>query len=121
MLRKIGLCLLGLILLVGGLLYIALKDNPARAALGERKQVQTTDAEIHYFVSGDEQAKPVALLPSYARSVSDFNELVAQLNQQGYKTIAMQPRGIDGSSLSGLEMTYAVYAADLAAALQEWR
>ena len=99
------------------LAFVALRDIPARDARGERRETRSGDAEIHYFASGDASAPPVALLPSYARSASDFNELVAELNGAGYRTLAMQPRGIDGSTLPSWRMTLHGYAADLRAVL----
>lgn len=117
MLRKLAYGLLALIAIVSLLLYLALADNPARPALGERKVTSSTDAEVHYFVSGSEAASPVLLLPSYARSVSDFNELVVALNQAGFRTLAVQPRGIDGSTLPSLDTSFHTYAADVAAVL----
>jgi pimeloyl-ACP methyl ester carboxylesterase len=57
------------------------------------------------------------LLASYARSVSDFNELVEDLNGAGYTTLAMQARGIGASRPLNFSMTYSDYATDLIAAL----
>lgn len=117
MLKKILLAFVMLLLLLSTVLLLALRDNPARPAVGERKVAAVGEAEIHYFVNGPASSQPVVLLPSYARSVSDFNELVAQLTQQGYRSLAMLPRGIDGSSLTSLDLRYADYAQDLAAVL----
>jgi len=117
MLRKGVSLLVVLLALLLTLAAVALRDNPARDARGERRETRSGDAEIHYFVSGNEAASPVALLPSYARSASDFNELVAELNGAGYRTLAMQPRGIDGSTLPGWHMTLHGYARDLQAVL----
>ena len=116
--RKLLLIVVVIVLLVGLLVALALKDTPARAAAGERRVAVTDALEINYFTSGPADGAPVLLLPSYARSVSDFNELVAVLNTAGYRTIAMQPRGIDGSSLPDLNMSYHDYAADLMSVLQ---
>lgn len=113
-------CLIGLLIILLIIVLIgayAISDNEARPALGEGKFVTSGDAEIHYFVSGSHTADPVVLLPSYARSVSDFNELVVALVNAGYRTIAMQPRGVDGSTLPSLQTTFHTYAADLAAVL----
>ena len=117
MLRKGLLLLVALLALLLTLAFVALRDNPARDARGERRLARSGDAKIHYFASGNEAAPPVALLPSYARSASDFNELVAELNGAGYRTLAMQPRGIDGSTLPSWHMTLHGYAGDLRAVL----
>lgn len=98
-------------------LFLALRDNPTRAVSGERKTVANGNVEVHYFVSGEQTAPPVVLLASYARSVADFNELVESLVSAGYRTIAVQHRGIDGSSLVLSGNTFHDYAADLAAVL----
>lgn len=111
----IGLIVLGCLLGAG--IFAALRDNPARPAIGERKIAEGPDARIHYFARGPAEASTVALVPSYARSASDFNELVADLNRAGYRTLAMQPRGIDGSELPDLQPTLHSYATDLAAVL----
>jgi pimeloyl-ACP methyl ester carboxylesterase len=95
----------------------AMRDNPARDAIGERRTAVSSGAEIHYFMAGPESEPVVALVPSYARSASDFNELVTELSAAGYRTLAMQPRGIDGSSLTPLPDSLHTYAADLAAVL----
>ena len=116
--RNLLFIVVALVLVLALLSAVALKDNPARAAAGERRVVATDTVEINYFIRGPAGGTAVALLPSYARSVSDFNELVEVLNTAGYRTIAMQPRGIDGSSLPGLNVSYHDYAADLLSVLQ---
>jgi pimeloyl-ACP methyl ester carboxylesterase len=117
MLRKSLLLLVALLALLLTLAFVSLRDNPARSALGERRVTRSGEAKIHYFASGDAAAPAVALLPSYARSASDFNELAAELNGAGYRTLAMQPRGIDGSTLPSWQMTLHGYAEDLRAVL----
>ena len=144
---KFGLGLIALLLalsLAAG--FAALRDNRARPAAGVSRIVPSGEAEIEYLVgeplrpaassgsgpagslvSGEPAATPpgeptaaprtVVLLASYARSASDFNELAAALNAGGYRTITMQPRGMEGSSLPDLDPTLATYAADLAAIL----
>lgn len=112
---------LALVLLLAaavGLLGFALRDNPARPAVGQAKTVRSGDAEIRYFVGGPRDGGAVALVPSFGRSASDFNELVADLHAAGCRTLAMQPRGIDGSTLPSSEVTLHTYAADLAAVVE---
>ena len=114
------------LLLIGGLitaagaviLYrMALRDNPARPAVGEAREALSGDAIIEYRASGPKTGVPVLLFPSFARSAADFNELVGALSQAGFHTLAVQPRGIEGSSLPPGEFTYHTYAGDLAAVL----
>lgn len=94
---------------------LALRDNPGRPVIGERHRVTTGDIDLSYFVRGTGQ--PVVLLPSFGRSASDFNELVEQLNQQGFLTLALEPRGVNGSAWSGFNITLHTYADDVASVL----
>lgn len=113
--RRILLGLAGLLAILAALAFAALRDNPARSATGERRTTESGEAVVHYFVSGSGGGMTVMLLPSYGRSASDFNELVSTLNRSGYRTLAVQPRGIDGSTLPSLQVTLHTFAADLAA------
>ena len=61
------------------------------------------------------------LLPSYARSVSDMNELATALHDAGYGTVAIQPRGVDGSSLPSTDITLHTLAGDVDAVLSAER
>lgn len=101
---------------------LGLRDNPGRAAIGAAAVTVSGGATIEYFVSGPEGGYPVVvLLPSYARSVSDFNELAYSLNQAGYLTVAVNLRGVEGSSLPDTDMTLHDYAADVKAVLDAER
>ena len=104
--------------LIGTLLFVALSDNPAGPATGERRIAAGPAGEIHYYAGGPASAPVIALVPSFARSASDFNELVRGLNRGGYRTLAIQPRGIDGSELPSRQLTLHDYAADLRAMLE---
>jgi pimeloyl-ACP methyl ester carboxylesterase len=117
MLRKSLLVLAALVAAIALIAFAALRDDPARPATGERRTVRSGDAEIHYFVGGPRAGNPVALVPSFGRSASDFNELVHVLNEAGHRTIAMQPRGIDGSTLPSLQVSLHTYATDLEAVI----
>ncbi len=117
MIRKLAIVGAALLAALALLAFIALRDNPARPALGERRTADSDGAAIHYFVSGPAGGSMVALVPSYARSASDFNELVVALHAAGHRTLAMQPRGIDGSSLPSMRTSLHSYATDLMAAL----
>ena len=113
-------------LAVGGLIAVAaaailycvaLRDNPARSAAGEARQAASGEARIEYRASGPDTGTAVLLFPSFARSAADFNELVADLSQAGFRTLAVQPRGVEGSTLPSGDLTYHTYAGDLAAVL----
>jgi len=119
MLKKIAIGLLITAALIVALISYALSDNPARPAAGSAKTADSNGVAIEYFVSGDDSAETLVLQASYARSGSDFNELVAELNAAGYRTLVMQARGIDGSELPSLNATLFDYADDLAAVLDQ--
>lgn len=98
------------------LLMLGVRDNPGREPIGAASVTSSGGATIEYFVNGSRGSYPVVvLLPSYARSVSDFNELVSSLNQAGYQTVAVNPRGVGGSSLPDIDLTLHDYAADVKA------
>lgn len=119
MLKKIALGLVVSAALLIALISYALQDNPARPAVGTAKVVDNGGIQIEYFISGDPDTskETLVLQASYARSGSDFNELVAELNIHGYRTLIMQARGIDGSELPSLQTNLFDYAGDLAAVL----
>lgn len=112
-----------LVLLVCGVVLatIALRDNRAREATGQQRFADSGGVAIAYLLrepaEGSEARSVIALLPSYARSASDFNELVPALNAAGHRTIAMQPRGVEGSELPSFDTTLDTYAEDLLAVL----
>ncbi|MGH0031368.1 MAG: alpha/beta fold hydrolase [Myxococcota bacterium] len=114
--RKLGIALAVLLNLSALLLYAALRDREARPAVGERRVARPDGGRLHYFAAGPEDGAVVALFPGYARSASDFNELVSALNQAGHRTLALQPRGVDGSALSFPDDLHG-YAEDLRAML----
>ncbi len=62
---------------------------------------------------------PIVLLASFARSVADFNELTASLSAAGYRTLAIESRGIGGSGGGGpgQDLTLHDLAADVAVVL----
>lgn len=96
---------------------VVLRDLPARPAAGEARFAVEGGATIEYRVSGDPGDPAVVLFPSFGRSAADFNELVAALSEAGYRTLAVQPRGVEGSSLPSGEITYHTYASDIGAVL----
>lgn len=117
MMRKLLAALLAAGLIATALIGLALRDNPARTALGEARVVDHDGVQVQYFVSGVADAPLVPLLASYARSASDFNELALALNAAGYRTLTLQARGVEGSALPSMRPSLFDYASDLAAAL----
>lgn len=95
---------------------LALQDRPARQAVGEGRIAHGAAGAIAYFASGS--GPSVVLLPSFARAASDFNELAAALNQAGYRTLAVQPRGVGGSALGRYGATLHDFAHDVESVLK---
>jgi pimeloyl-ACP methyl ester carboxylesterase len=94
--------ILGKILIVGlalaALYAIWHSPKPARAALGAQSFVVRPDgAKIAWYAQG--QGPRVVLLASLGRSVSDFNELSQELVTAGYRTVAVEVRGIGASTI----------------------
>jgi pimeloyl-ACP methyl ester carboxylesterase len=117
---RISAIALSLLIALGGVVIFAVtRNSPARAALGEPRQAATNDAQIEYFIAGPTPGQSVVLLPSFARSVSDLNELATALHVSGYRTIAVQPRGIDGSTLPSTDITLHTLALDVVAVLDQ--
>lgn len=117
MIRKCVLALIGCTIIIAVLGFVALRDNPARPVIGEPREADNHGVILRYYVSGPDDRGVVVLLPSYARSGSDFNELVERVNLAGYRTLVLQARGIDGTELPGYNLTLFDYADDLAAVL----
>lgn len=67
-----------------------------RLAIGVSRLYTRGRVSIESFDRGS--GIPLVLLPGLGRSVSDFNELVLRLNTKGVRTIAIQLRGIGGST-----------------------
>jgi pimeloyl-ACP methyl ester carboxylesterase len=111
------LALIGCTIIIAALGFVALRDNPARPVIGEPREADNHGVILRYYVSGPDDREVVVLLPSYARSGSDFNELVERVNLAGHRTLVLQARGIDGTELPGYNLTLFDYADDLAAVL----
>lgn len=114
--KRLGLLAVATTLLLALCAALALHDRPAREALGERRVAQGSAGAIEYFVLGS--GPTVVLLPSFARAASDFNELAVALSRAGYRTLAVQPRGVDGSALGSYGATLHDFARDVVSVLQ---
>ena len=66
-----------------------------RPAVGRSLLLTRNKVVINYFISGS--GETVLLLPAFARAASDYNELVASLNAAGYRTVAIELRGMGQS------------------------
>jgi pimeloyl-ACP methyl ester carboxylesterase len=117
LIKKCVLALIGCTIVIGVFGFAALRDNPARPVIGEPRNTDNHGVILRYYISGPDDREVVVLLASYARSGSDFNELVERINRAGYRTLVLQARGIDGTELPGYNFTLFDYAEDLAAVL----
>lgn len=117
MLKRLAIIFTVVVAATAGVVSYSLKDNPARIVSGHEKIIERHGMAIQYFISGPEHGETLVLQASYARSGSDFNELVAHLNRAGYRTLIMQARGVDGTGLPSLRTTLFDYADDLAAVI----
>jgi len=109
--RVLALC--GLVVAVGilaGAIHVgtSLLGRGGRAVEGQRFVVASEAGhDIVYFERTPEaneaspQPIPIVLLASFARSVADFNELTRSLSAAGYRTLAIESRGIGGSGGGG--------------------
>ena len=103
----IGVLLSILLVLAGAALYvgISITGRGGRPVAGVRGEAEAASREIVYYVrrpaDRPSNSTPVVLSASFARSVSDFNELTASLVEAGYLTIAIESRGIGGSQGGG--------------------
>lgn len=77
------------------------------------------DVSLTYFLQGPEQGETVVLLPGMGRGACEFRELAAALNKAGYRTVAIQPRGIGRSGPILTEPTYEQFADDVALVLKD--
>lgn len=77
------------------------------------------DVNLTYFLQGPEQGETVVLLPGLGRGAGEFRELAAILNKAGYRTVAIQPRGIGRSGPILTKPTYEQFADDVALVLKD--
>lgn len=71
------------------------------------------DLTVHLHGEG----RPVLMLASLGRTASDFDALAAELAGAGYGAMALEPRGLHGSSVALSDITLADLADDVAYAL----
>ena len=119
MIKKFALVILGTAIFIGISSAVILLDNPARPVVGQPLLADNQGIDVRYYISGPDNAEVVVLLASYARSGSDFNELVDRVNRAGYRALILQARGIDGTGLPRYNVTLFDYADDLAAVLNQ--
>jgi pimeloyl-ACP methyl ester carboxylesterase len=64
-------------------------------AVGTSRLCAAGNVVLNYFVSGS--GETVVLLPAFARPASSLNDLATMLNAAGYRTVAVEPRGVGRS------------------------
>ena len=82
------------------LAWLPRTGRAARRPFGLRHEAPLADGGRIVFWRWGE-GRTVVLLASMGRSVSDFNELARDLNAEGYAILALESRGIGGSSGGG--------------------
>ena len=82
----------------------------ARPPIGEENLITESGSTIAYYTYG--KGDTVVLLASAGRSVSDFNELAVILANNGYRTVAVESRGVGKSSLPDDEYNLHALAED---------
>ncbi|MBW1985194.1 MAG: alpha/beta hydrolase [Deltaproteobacteria bacterium] len=73
------------------------KPGEARPPIGEEHLLSESGMSIAYYIYGE--GDTIVLLASAGRSVSDFNELAINLADNGFRTVAVESRGVGKSSL----------------------
>ena len=95
-----------LLLLAAGVWVNNLRPAPskkARKAVGVKTAFnpivseRVGDLTVEYYSSGE--GPRVVLIASAGREASDFNELVAELNREGYRTLTVEHMGIGQTTL----------------------
>ena len=77
------------------------------------------DEQLTYFLQGPADGEVVVMLPGMGRGADEFRELAAALNKAGYRTVAMQPRGIGRSGPVLTDPTYEKFADDIELTLND--
>lgn len=77
------------------------------------------DVSITYYMQGPDQGEVIVLLPGMGRGADEFRELAAALNKAGYRTVAIQPRGIGRSGPILTSPSYDQFAEDVALVLKD--
>jgi len=97
----------------------ALYSNVADLNLTYIGEAIGSDVRVTYFLQGPERGETVVLLPGMGRGADDFRELAVALNNAGYRTVAIQPRGIGRSGPIVTNPTYDQFADDVALVLND--
>jgi len=108
-----------LVVALGVFAGFALRDQPGRDVVGtSRFAVVDGGVRVEFYEAGPAEGATVVLLPSLGRGAADFNELVAVLNDAGFRTLAVQFRGVGRSQLGLKPADLFDYAEDVRQVLQ---
>lgn len=89
-------------MMLGMAYFIWAVPGDARNAIGELGFSTSKDgARLAFYDSGPKTGRVVVLAASLGRSVSDFNELATDLNKAGFRTVAVEMRGVARSGAAG--------------------
>ncbi len=107
-----------IIAMVGGWIYLIqpFPGSTARDALGDRQTVERDGRTIVYYTQGT--GPRVAFAASAGREASDFNELTIALVTAGYRTVAIEAPGINGTRMPREVFNLYDLAADIDAVLK---
>lgn len=94
--RVVVMAGLALVFFAGIWAYWSYRETLPRQAAGTLKLAEREGAALSYYVSGN--GPLVIMIPSLGRAASDFNELAGALNAAGFRTVAIDPRGMGESS-----------------------
>ncbi len=117
--RRIFEVFVGLFLIMGAVgAGVRWSYEPPREAVGVARLVPREHGVTEVYESGRGDRR-IVLLASAARSISDFNELVSCLVAAGYRTLAVEARGVGRSTPTplGVRASLRDYADDVAAVL----
>ncbi len=99
-----------------GLFLSALPASPARAAEPDTRTIDIGHAQLNTLVWGDRSdAETIVALPGSGGDVTRYRDIGPTLAAAGYRLIAVNQRGIMGSTGALDNLTLHDYAADVAA------
>ncbi|TAL34496.1 MAG: alpha/beta hydrolase [Spirochaetes bacterium] len=103
-------------LLLLAIAYVWNSGKEARPAIGKAGTVEYGGIVVRYYERGT--GDTVVLIPSLGRSESDFNELAGTLSASGFRTVAVELRGVSAGSGLFAKLTHHDYANDAAAVIR---
>ncbi|MFC1579829.1 alpha/beta fold hydrolase [Thermodesulfobacteriota bacterium] len=112
-------CMVLSILVLFAVSVCATSSNAADLNLTYIGEAIGPNANLSYFLQGPARGETVVLLPGLGRGADEFRELAAALNKAGYRTVAVQSRGIGRSGPVLTNPSYELFADDVALVLKD--